>query len=83
MNYISEIQLLYVLVILLWTSMSAYIFTEYKDDYRKRLEFYRHDRYHHRESHAIFLLAVLFAPLAAWLNEIYIAGVNRGNKYDY
>ena len=82
MNYISEIQLLYALVILLWTSMSAYIFIEFKDDFYKRLKFYRHDRYHYRESYVIFLLAVLFAPLSAWLNEIYQAGINR-NDFEY
>ena len=79
MTFISEIQLLYALVILLWTSMSAYIFIEFKNTFRKRLEFYRHDRYHYRESYALFSLAVLFAPLAAWFNEIYLAGVYRGS----
>ena len=79
---ISEIQLLYALVILLWTSISAYLFIEFRHTFSKRLEFYRHDRYHHRESYVLFSLAILFAPLAIWLNEIYLAGLNRETEYE-
>ena len=82
MIFISEIELLYALVILLWISISAYIFIEFKSTFRKRLKFYRHDRYHYRESYVLFVSFIIFAPLALWLNEIYLAGVKRVEEYE-